>query len=154
MPRATVSTQPQLEQLKSLPEGWVKLRRMSHGEMLHRQDLAMSMQMQADQRTRKASMDIKQMQTLVSQFEFSVCVVDHNLEDDNSRKLDFRSPVDVSNLDGRVGAEIASLIEEMHDWENELPNSSTKSTTSSSAQDEVKLADKGPIPSKVVSLSS
>lgn len=150
MPRATVDTKPQRFDLKSCPGGYVSLRRMTHGEMLHRQDIAMSMQMQADRRSKSASMDIKQAQTAVGQFELAVCVVDHNLEDDKGNLLNFRAPVDVDRLDGRIGAEISSLIEELHDWEANLPNSSEKSTTSSSVQDEVPLVDKAPIPSTVV----
>ena len=148
MPRATVSTQPQHFDLKSLPEGWVEIRRMSHGEMLHRQDIAMSMQMQADRRAKSASMDIKQSQTAVGQFELATCVVDHNLEDESGRKLSFRNSADVGQLDGRIGAEIADLIQQMHDWESEVPNSNGKSESLSSAQDTVKPAIKELLPQK------
>lgn len=132
MPRATISLEAQHEDLKSLPEGWVELRRMSHGERLHRQDMAMQMSMQANQKAKTAEMNVVQSQTKVSQFEFKTCIVDHNLEDENGRKLNFSSPVDFANLDGRIGEEISALIDNMHDWEADLPNSEQPSTDSSS----------------------
>src|SRR6201981_373586 len=131
MPRATVSTEPEQFDLQSLPEAWVLLRRMSYGERLHRQDMAMQMSMEADQRTRTARMDVAPAQTTVAQFELKSCVVDHNLEDESGRKLDFNNPLDCAQLDGRVGEEIAELIDTLHDWQAALPNSGTRSGNSS-----------------------
>jgi hypothetical protein len=131
MPRATVSTEPERFDLQSLPEGWVLLRRMSYGERLHRQDMAMQMSMEADQRKKTAQMNVTPAQTLVANFELKTCVMDHNLEDENGRQLDFKNPIDCAQLDGRVGEEIANLIDTMHDWEAVLPNSGPKSTNSS-----------------------
>ena len=133
MPRATVSTVPEKFDLKSCPGGWVKLRRMSYGERLHRQDIAMTMSMQADQRTKQSSMQVKQAQTAVASFEMASCVVEHNLEkDDQGTLLNFKVASDVDQLDGMIGDEIAQLIEDMHNWENQLPNSEPRSTASSS----------------------
>lgn len=132
MPKATVSTQPQTFELKSLPEGWVQLRRMSYGERLHRQDMAMAMSMSADQRTKTAEMNVTPAQTKVAQFELATCVVDHNLEDEQGRKLNFSNALDCAQLDGRIGEEIAELIDTIHDWNSDLPNSVVKSTALSS----------------------
>jgi hypothetical protein len=120
--------------LKSLEGGYVKLRRMSYGERLHRTDIAMTMSMQQDQRAKTGKMEIKQAQTSVGEFEFKTCIVDHNLEKEDGQPLNFKNGVDFSLLDGRVGEEISALIEEMHDWEATHPNSNEKSTPSSSAQ--------------------
>jgi hypothetical protein len=122
---------------------------MSYGERLHRQDLAVSMQMEADTKTRKTEMNVKQMQTAVAQFELSTCIVDHNLEDENDKKLNFKNPLTFSQLDGRIGEEIARYIEEMHDWESTLPNSGKRSSTSSSDQVKVNAREKRLIPSTV-----
>jgi hypothetical protein len=133
MPRATISVEPEQFELKSCPGGWIKLRRMSYGERLHRQDIAMTMSMQADTRAKSGKMEIKQAQTAVAAFELATCVVDHNLDrDDAGTKLNFSSPVDVDQLDGRIGEEIAALIEELHDWDNNLPNYEQRSSSSSS----------------------
>jgi hypothetical protein len=149
MPRATVSTEPIRVDLKSCPGGWVTLRRMSHGQMLHRQDIAMALQMQQDRRSKTASMEVKQMQTEVGLFELKTCIVDHNLEDESGRKLNFSAPVDAGQLDGRIGAEIATKIEEMHDWETELPNSNTSSEGSSSVKAEAQPVTKDLTPQTV-----
>jgi hypothetical protein len=118
---------------------------MSYGERLHRQDIAMTMSMQADTRAKSGKMEIKQAQTAVAAFELSVCVVDHNLErDDAGTKMNFSSPVDVDQLDGRIGEEIAALIEEMHDWDNDLPNSEQKSSGSSSTAGAARPAEHRP----------
>lgn len=146
MPRATLSTKPKRFELKSLPEGYVLLRRMTYGERLHRQDIAMSMSMQQERRTQTASMEIKQAQTKVGEFELATCIVEHNLEKDDGSLLNFKNGMDFQLLDGAVGEEIASYIEDMHNWENDLPNSSEKSADSSSATDGVPQADNLPIP--------
>jgi hypothetical protein len=131
MPRATVSTEPERFDLESLPEAWVLLRRMSYGERLHRQDMAMQMSMEADQRKKTARMDVTPAQTAVAQFELQICVIDHNLEDESGRKLNFSNQLDCAQLDGRVGEEIAELISTLHDWSNQLPNSGTRSENAS-----------------------
>jgi hypothetical protein len=149
MPIATVSAEPDRYDLKSLPEGYVMLRHMSHGEMLHRQDLSMQMQMQADRRTKSASMEVKQMQTAVVQYEFSVCIISHNLQAADGRTLDLRNPLDFASLDGRIGAEIATEIDRMHDWEGTLPNSETRSTSLSSALEKAEESGKPVVTSSV-----
>jgi hypothetical protein len=149
MPVATVSSEPERYDLKSLPDGYVMLRHMSHGEMLHRQDLSMQMQMLADRRTKSASMEVKQMQTAVVQYEFGVSIVSHNLQAPDGRTLDFRNPMDFANLDGRVGAEIAAEIDRMHDWEGTLPNSEARSTSLSSALEKAAESGKPVVTSSV-----
>jgi hypothetical protein len=132
MPKATTSKKPQRFELKSCPpDGFVDLRRMTHGERLHRQDIAMDISMQSDQRNKTAEMNITPTQTLVVQFEFSSCIVGHNLELDDGSLIDFKNPEQFASLDGRVGEEISAHIETLHDWESNHPNSDDKSTISS-----------------------
>jgi hypothetical protein len=132
MPKATTSKKPQRFELKSCPGGFVDLRRMTHGERLHRQDIAMDISMQSDQRNKTAEMSITPTQTLVVQFEFASCIVGHNLElDDEGTLINFKAPEQFAELDGRIGEEISAHIETLHDWESNLPNSDGKSTISS-----------------------
>lgn len=132
MPNATVSTESQHFDLSSCPGGWIDLKRMTHGQRLHRQDIAMSMSMTADTKHKTATMGVTPTQTRVAQYEFKTCVVDHNLEDDQGHKLNFNNPSDVERLDGRIGEEISELIDTMHNWESDLPNSVVKSDVVSS----------------------
>jgi hypothetical protein len=46
-------------------------------------------------------------------------VVDHNLEDADGRKLDFRNLADFDNLDPRIGEEIGKLLDELNNFEDE-----------------------------------
>jgi hypothetical protein len=108
---------------------------MSYGERLHRTDMAMAMSMESDARTKSTELNIKATQTEVARFEFSVAIVDHNLEDERERKLDFRNSIDFGQLDGRIGEEISELIEKMHDWTTDLPNSEPKSTAESTGSE-------------------
>ena|ERR1700761_6537875 len=137
MPKATTSTKTQRFELKSCPGGYVELKRMTHGQRLHRQDISMNIAMQQDQRARTAEMNIVPTQTRVAQYEFQVCIRDHNLEGETGEKLNFDSPKDFDLLDGAVGEEIASYIETMHDWTN-LPNSEPKSIVSSTLEPDPK----------------
>src|SRR5687767_14544157 len=94
MPRATVNiAETQRFDLESCPEGFVVLRKMSYGQVLQRQEMAMQMQMQAQRGKGSdgaARMDIKNMHQEVAVFDFKTCIVEHNLEDDGGRLLDFR----------------------------------------------------------------
>ncbi len=139
MPVATVSTVPVRKDLKSLPAvgeeegGWVELRRMSHGEKLHRQDLAMDVSMKQETRRGRqqdAEMKLAPTQTKVTEYEFSLCVTDHNLTHANGQKMNFKNPHDVQLLDPKVGEEIAMYIDEMNTFsEEERGNSSNESGT-------------------------
>lgn len=138
MPRATVSTEAELFELKSCEGGWVKLRRMSYGQRLHRQDMAMQMSVQSDSRNKTATMEVTPTQTLVSQFELKTCVVEHNLEDEEGRTLNFNSDIDFALLDGRIGEEIGQYIDDMHNWDVVLPNSGTRYAQGSGKPEELK----------------
>lgn len=114
MPRATVSKQSQRFELKSAPpDGFVELRPMSYGELLTRRDIGAKLSIEGARR-KDAKISIDTIQTEVSWYEFRTTIVDHNLEDDTGRKLDFTSRADFLNLDPRVAQEIEQLISEMN----------------------------------------
>lgn len=124
MPVATFEHEEDFD-LKSLPGGKVRLRRMSYGQKLDRQGRSskMSILMQ------KGSKDVKgEIDTLVVQaaiFDFRTCVVSHNLTKELSGAevpLNLQDPLDVSILHPRVGEEISSLIDKMNNFEDEDPN--------------------------------
>ena len=129
MPNASarIETEEHLD-LKTLPGGWVKLRRMTYGQSLHRQQIAMQIAVSGEsggrQRQAKGSVsagEIKMMQKAVAVFEFANCVVDHNLfmHDEESVKYDFTRGNALDSLDPRVGAEISARIAEMNDFEED-----------------------------------
>jgi len=121
MPRATNNIED-LEHfdLKSCPGGFVDLRRMTYGQYLRRQGMAMDMQMKGgDGRSKANVIDIDLGQEKVTHFEFSVCIAGHNLEDDNGNQLDFKNAGHVQILDPRVGQEIGDLINKMNSFEED-----------------------------------
>src|SRR6185312_6166671 len=107
MPRATNNIE-ELEHhdLTTCPGGYVKLRRMTYGQYLHRQGLAMDMQMESKGRGKGNVIDIELGQEAVTQFEFAACIAEHNLEDDRGETLDFKRAAHVHLLDPRIGQEI------------------------------------------------
>lgn len=114
MVRATTSTSTQKYDLTSVEGGWVELRKMSYGDYLTRRDMAMKMGVSGFRKgTGDEKIDIDMIQTEVTRFEFKVCIADHNLEDENGRKLTLSEAVDFNKLDSRIGEEISSLIDSL-----------------------------------------
>jgi hypothetical protein len=127
MPRATVDTETHLTvNLKTLPEGYVVLKRMSFGEKLDRRAMSASMEVpmgRSGGRNRKGRQDdaratMALMQAKVTLFEFAHCIVEHNLEDERGRTLDLSSESD-KKLDPRIGDEIDQAISELNNFEDE-----------------------------------
>ena len=142
MPRATVSLAPQLYELKTLPPvddeegGWVKMRRMSYGELLASQDMAYQVQMKTseDSTSDDPEMGVSITRAAIAEFQLKTCVLDHNLEDENGRTLNLSTKEDVVNLDPGVGQELSNLIDTMHDWSKNFPNSGKPSANGSSTE--------------------
>jgi len=122
MPRATVDlAQVIRKELKSVPGGYVDLRKLSYGQTLQRQSLV-TMRMIRDAETKASDMvksEINMANLEVTQFDFQHCIVDHNLEDENQRKLNLSSPHHLQALDPRVGQEIDKYIQELNNFDDE-----------------------------------
>jgi hypothetical protein len=91
MPKAVVDSAAERKDLKSLPGGFVTLKRMSFGAWLHRQDIAMQMTMDMDVKSQKADAGVQMSNEAVTVYEFAQCIVDHNLTEDEeeTQKLNF-----------------------------------------------------------------
>src|SRR5262245_60024641 len=119
MPQATVSVIAERFDLKTCPEGWVELKRMTYGQFLERRDMASKMSFETDGRKDRPA-ELVTMHRRVAAFEFRNCIVDHNLEDENGTPLDFRQPMILDRLDPRIGQEIGELIDKMNQFEEEV----------------------------------
>lgn len=117
MPSAVTSPQDtERKDLKTLPEGFVVLRRMTYGQFLKRQELAMGMSMSgADKNDMQMAIAIASRKA--TEFEFANCIVEHNLEDENGQPLDFSNPNTLDRLDPRIGNEIGAYINEMNQYD-------------------------------------
>src|SRR5690606_37547980 len=95
MPRATVDlTEVVRRDLKTLPGGFVELRKLSYGQTLQRQSL-LTLRMIRDAETKTSDTvksEINMANLEVTSFDFTHCIVDHNLEDENGKKLNLSSP--------------------------------------------------------------
>jgi hypothetical protein len=134
MPRATVDiTSVNHVDLKSCPGGYVELRKLTYGQFLERQSLAMkvTMAMQGRGGAKEGNMEVKSAQFAVACFEMRHCVAAHNLEDDQGRPLDFKSEATVMLLDPLIGQEIGQHIDEM----NQLPEDGESGNSSNGSSD-------------------
>lgn len=131
MPKATVSTETVRHHLVTLSGAWVDLRRLSFGEKQMRQDMAMKMAFAGGGNTKEDVSAVAEMSAAeVAYFEFSRCIVDHNLyyDDEETEKMDFTKRRDFEQLDPRVGDEIDSEISHMNNFDvTDLGNGSSES---------------------------
>lgn len=118
MPVATNTSNSERHELKSAPpDGFVELRRMTYGEYIKRREMLSGMRLEGRGKDANAVMQLANEK--VTQFEFAKCILDHNLEDENGRKLNLASVKDFSRLDPRVGQEIGELIDKMNQFQSE-----------------------------------
>lgn len=112
MPKAVANTEATFKyELASLPGGFVVLRKMNYGEILKRRD--MSMKMRAGEGREGPEVELTNLKVMV--FEFSKSIVDHNLEDEEERKLDLTNRDAVMRLDSRIAQEIETKIMELNE---------------------------------------
>jgi hypothetical protein len=120
MPRATVDTSStERKDLLTCEGGFVELRRMSYGQMLERRSMAANLKVPMAGRAQDREGVMKLMDAAVTLYEFSHCIVDHNLEDESGRKLNFANEADIKKLDPKIGEEIDSYISSMNNFEVE-----------------------------------
>lgn len=119
MPIAVVSEEPEHFDLKSLPGGYVKIRRMTYGEKLTSRKFTGKMEVTAQ----RGSKDIKSMLDVFNEqsdlYGFAKCVVEHNLTDVDDRPLNFASSDDVKKLSNRIAEEIGSYIDKVNNFEDD-----------------------------------
>jgi hypothetical protein len=124
VPRATVNlSETRRLELKSLPEGFVELRRMSYGQKLARQEQAVKTSVEQKKGQTNSKMNLDMLQHASTVFDFRACIVDHNLEDEKGQKLNLTQVSAIDSLDPRVGEEIATEINDMNNFEPDLEES-------------------------------
>jgi hypothetical protein len=122
MPQATVDVEStQKFDLKTLPEGFVVLRRMSYGQILQRR-MFTKLEVGGSGKSGDFRGELAMANRKVTEFEFANCIVDHNLEDAGGRKLNLNLPADFNQLDPKIGQEIEGYITEMNNFEADEEN--------------------------------
>lgn len=127
MPRATIRTEAQHIELKSLEGGWIELRQLPYYDMLVRRDRGGKLFFDAEQEGR---VEIATLQAWARAYEFEHCILDHNLEDENGNKLDFSNELTLKTLDPRVGQEIEDAIDKLHNTEDDVKGFPSPASTS------------------------
>jgi hypothetical protein len=118
MPRATVNAAvTERHDLKSLPDGYVVLRRLTYGQMVQRRAMMKLSVETGKNKDFKGEMAMASEE--ITRFEFTHAIVEHNLEDESGRTLNLGSPVDFAALDPRVGTEVETLITKMNNFDDE-----------------------------------
>jgi hypothetical protein len=140
MPVGTVSLEPVLRELKSLPpDGFVKLRQLPYWDMLERRDGGSKASMESVKRKPGQSKDeaqrmvIETLQTWERQYVFKNCIVEHNITDDKGVLLDFTRPNTLRMLNPKVGMEIEKYIDELNNEDEDdmevFPIAASKSSS-------------------------
>jgi hypothetical protein len=118
MPVASVKTEAEHFDLKSLEGAFVELRRMSFGEKLTRNQNATEMAIERGEgKDSRTIIDLLQRET--AEWEFKNLIVDHNLELSEGQPFDFRQKGMLEKLDPRVGEEISTLIGKLNNFEED-----------------------------------
>jgi hypothetical protein len=119
MPRAVNIAENQKFELKSLPEAYVVIRRMSQGEKMQRAGRMSGLKVSGSRKSRDFQGELELANQRVTEFEFATCIIDHNLEDEDGRVLDFSQASDLAKLDGKVGEEIGVYINRVNQFEGD-----------------------------------
>jgi hypothetical protein len=140
VPVATVVKRSDLINLKSCPDGYVVIRRMTYGEKMHRMELTGKMRILSNKVDKDAVGEINMMNSQAQMWEFTNLILEHNLEHQEveggpTRPLNFKNLADIALLDPRIGEEIATNMDKMNNFEEDadVGNSSGASAPTSSS---------------------
>jgi hypothetical protein len=123
MPRATSNTSETSRfDLKTCEGGYVEVRRLSYGEKLQRRAMVSGMKVQAEKGKKDFQGEMNLVNEQATLFDFSRCIIGHNLEDENGVLLDFNKGLDVKRLDPRVGEEIDEILGNLNNYEDDEGN--------------------------------
>lgn len=121
MPAAVVNTEDsERHDLKSAPpDGFVLLKRMTYGQVVQRRSM-LKMSVSGERGKNKSfAGELAMANKEITMFEYATCIIDHNLEDGEGKKLELGRMKDFDRLDPRVGQEIEGLIAEMNNFDDE-----------------------------------
>jgi len=120
--------------LKTLPGGYVVLRRLSWGEKLQRRAMVSGMKVRGGNKSKDFEGEMNLVNEAATMFDFQRCIVEHNLEaeiqgpmgvvegdepPEKTRPLDFSKAADIKLLDPRVGEEIDDLLSEINNFDED-----------------------------------
>lgn len=123
MPRATANiVEPEKHDLKSLPGGWIVLRRLTYGQKLERKAMASVASAETQGRSRNMKLQMAMVNEQAQLYDFTHCVVEHNLEGDDGNLLNLQDINAIRSLDPRIGEEIETMMDKMNNFEEDDPD--------------------------------
>lgn len=123
MPVAVVTETNIRRDLKTLPGAFVVVKRMDYGQKLTKQQMMMKMRVQSSKGSTESGVDIDMQTRVTAHWSFANLIADHNLEDTDGRKLNFKSMADVEKIRGDVGEEIDTYIDELNNFDADADSS-------------------------------
>jgi hypothetical protein len=114
---ANVEDSQRFELKTAPPDGFVVLKRMTFGQIVQRRAMLKLAVTSGANKSFQGEMAMASEE--VSRFEFNLCIVDHNLEDENGNKLNLGSAIDFARLDPRVGQEIEGHISDLNNLDED-----------------------------------
>jgi len=150
MPVATIIKKAERLDLKTLPGGYVVIRRMTYGEKMHRLESTGKLRILSNKVDKDAVGEINMMKAEVQMWEFANLILEHNLEHQDTpdgpvRPLNFKNPADVEILDPRVGEEISTFMDKMNNFEED---EAVKNSPSGSAPESSSVVQSSTTPEK------
>ena len=127
MPVAVVNAEETVRKdLKTAPpDGFVVLRPMTYGQVIHRRTMN-KLSFLASGGKKNLAGEMAMASKEVSLYEFSTCIVDHNLTlADGETKLNLGTPIDFDKLNPKIGQEIETYIGEMNNFDEDEEGKST-----------------------------
>lgn len=118
MPVATITSDAERFDLKTLPGAYVVVRRMTYGESLKRTGMMTKFLVGGNPSSKDFSGEVEMNQEEVTLWDFANCVLEHNLTDEDGKLLNFKNQFDVRRLDGRIGDEIGRYIDSVNSFED------------------------------------
>lgn len=112
--------------LESVEGGWVKLRRMNHGESNELAGLRVAFTIKGENEDEDSAASARTTIKLSRHYSFGKVILDHNLAT-KGRQYNFSKRADVDGLDPVIGDEVATLIDKHNESLEEsggIPNSS------------------------------
>jgi hypothetical protein len=118
MPVAVVVAENKRFDLKTAPpDGYVVIRQMSYGEKIQRTGMTGAMKLLKQTAHSDVIGELSMATENITLWDFANLVVEHNMQDQDGRNLDFKNAVDVRKLTSVVGDEIGTYIDEYNNFE-------------------------------------
>lgn len=117
--------------LKTCPEGFVEIKRMTHGQKLTRGSFADKMTFKGGKKDFQGQMDL--MQATTTRWEWANVIASHNLEtwvnpldqSQGTRLLDFGKQADIDAVDAKIAEEISTYIGKVNNFEDDFEDDQT-----------------------------